>query len=146
MTKRDVLRANTEEYGVVFSELRNGRAAEGNGLFCRPGRSQPDVVLFLGYSAMKDAALDVSAALSNSIRSRLVASGGRGGGGRHADTSLGHLTANPDGEVANRRTDEVEDQKAEANDCSGQNDPVNSHGASFVFQESGKFGHGQILV
>jgi hypothetical protein len=62
----------------------------------------------------------------------------------HAGLRIAELEANALGQVRNGRTDEREDEKAQADDRGGQNHPVNGHGASFVFQESGEFGHGLV--
>jgi hypothetical protein len=59
----------------------------------------------------------------------------------HAGLSGSQLVADAFRQVRDGRADEREDEKAKANDRGGQNHPVNGHGASFVFQEGGEFGH-----
>jgi hypothetical protein len=81
--------------------------------------------------------------LTSAVSKGSVAGAGRAVG-FHAGLCRAQLGADAGGEVRDCRTNEREDQKAEADDGGGQNDPVNGHGAGFVFQECGKLGHGLV--
>jgi hypothetical protein len=62
----------------------------------------------------------------------------------HAGVGVVQFGLDALGNGLNRRTDEREDQEAEADNSGGQNHPVNSHSAGFVVQEGRKLGHGGI--
>ncbi|KMR35116.1 hypothetical protein EY05_14840, partial [Staphylococcus aureus] len=60
---------------------------------------------------------------------------------RHAGVGLLKLGFDALGDGRNGRADQRENQQSKANDCGGQNHPVNRDCAGFVFEERGKLGH-----
>jgi hypothetical protein len=54
---------------------------------------------------------------------------------------IAELGADAGSEVRNGRTNEVEDEQSEANDCRGKDDPVNGHGTGFFVQELSEHFH-----